>query len=219
MNTSTSDSQAPDAEPQKRKRDLEKQLAAHTEKTSGGSTQAVSTTASGEPHVSTATNVTALREAFAEAFETIHMLEQALSPLANPPYAAFFRACSNGSAAEVRSLVLSGLIDINHFVSGVTGLHLAACNGHSAVVQTLVDHGCFIDARLGMINAPYRAELVGATPYILAEANGKQSVASILRANGADTTARTDNGHTADTLIPCLRETIPGLRAINMTVQ
>jgi hypothetical protein len=214
---SNDDHHSREAELLKRKRELEQQLAAQTDTSQTGSTLA---TAPSPCKDATSSDVTTeLRETFNEAFETIYMLEEALSPVANPPYAAFFRACSNDAAAEVRSLLLSGLIEINHVANGVTGLHLAACNGNIAVVQALLENGCEVDVQMGLVNAPYSAELNGATPYILAKANRQHYVANLLRGKGANPTARTENGHTAETLIPYLSQTIPGITAINMRVQ
>jgi Ankyrin repeats (3 copies)/Ankyrin repeat len=183
---------------------------------------------SAEDHISAeqaaaAKYATELRETLAEADATIRLVDQALVPdkqaqdEADPPYEAFFRACQSGDVNALTAVLDS--VDVNHLASpGVTGLHVAACNGHVEVVRLLLDTGADIDSPLGILKSSYGYELAGATPLILAEANRRMPVVQLLLARGANRNAVTDRGHRGGTIIDVLRRIIPGLSAINLHI-
>jgi ankyrin repeat protein len=141
-----------------------------------------------------------LRATLAEANENILMLEKAIVTAkqahdeAAPRYLAFFRACAEGEEPEARALLATGL-EINcHNQEGVTSLHLAACNGHTAVVRLLLEQGASVDPRLGKTGAALGPSFAGATPWFLAKVNGRGAVAELLYSCGADPNATVDSG-------------------------
>jgi len=156
-----------------------------------------------------------LRATLAEAHATIEMVEGALVPL--PNYAEFFLACENGDADTVRSLLPK--LDVNHSEPpGITGLHVAACNGHADVVTVLLENGAAKDPRLGVLNCAYGQKMAGATPLSLAYANRRTAAIQVLLSQSADPTASTDDGYTGKTLLPIIQRIVPGLQAIRFRV-
>ena len=162
-----------------------------------------------------------LRDALAETTSTMKVVHQALVPDEqaqdddNPPNEAFFRACQNGDASAVATLLPS--VDPNHRASpGVTALHLGASKGHLEVVRLLLDNGAELDPRLGLINSSYGYQLAGATPLILAVANRNTEVVQLLLARGADRNATTDRRYTGQAIIQLLQRL--GQSAINLRI-
>jgi len=143
------------------------------------------------------------------------MVEGALVSL--PNYAEFFVACENGDAETVRSLLPR--LDVNHSEPpGITGLHVAACNGHANIVTVLLENGAARDPRLGVLNCAYGQKMAGATPLILAEANRRTTAIQVLLSRGADPTAATDDGYTGKTLLQVIQRIVPRLQAIRFRV-
>lgn len=166
-----------------------------------------------------------LRAALAEAHENILMIEQALAPLGEAekeaafPYDAFLEACAKGDEAQVRTLLATGL-NIDHKANqGATGLHLAACNGCDCVVRLLLDHGADLNLRMGLINNSLGAVLAGATPFLLAKGNRRESIAALLLLRGADPNATTDAGHTGQTIFRVLCQIVPNLETFTFTIK
>jgi hypothetical protein len=162
-----------------------------------------------------------LRETLIQVCETISLVENAIrcksedADDGDPPYREFFEACASGDVTRVRALLPAG-IDVSYQPGPATALHLAACNGHDAVVRLLIEKGANLEPHLGAIGAPHGAYLTGATPLLLARANDRGPVVQTLLSHGADPKVRTDSGLTAETLLRALREVTPGLQAISL---
>jgi len=136
-----------------------------------------------------------LREALAEAYENIQLLDKAVVTAKQAEddevlrYKPLFDACSSGDEPKARALLATGL-DVNwHNKEGVTPLHVAACDGHLNVVRMLLEQGAEVDAPLGEVQSKLGISFVGATPWLLAKANQKGPVAELLYSYGANPNA------------------------------
>ena len=141
---------------------------------------------------------TNLREALVEAHEIIQAVQQALKPARSiedeeTRYRAFIKACADGDLQQVLALLDSG-VDVNQ-PSTVTGLHLAAANGHLEIARELLDRGAKVDARAKHLEE-LDALVGGATPLILAIVNHRDLIGELLVSRGADPHAKANNGHT-----------------------
>ncbi len=100
---------------------------------------------------------------------------------------ALMIACLLGDGSLVRLMVERGA-DVN--TSGWTPLAYAATNGHTRIVQYLVDHSASINAA-----APN-----GTTPLMMAAYFGHSATAKLLLERGADPSLKNQMGFTAQNL-------------------
>ena len=109
------------------------------------------------------------------------------TPAARPSSAELLEAAETGAASKLKALVARGA-DVNaKNDSGITGLMLAALEGHTAAAQVLLELGADPAAR----------NRVGVTPLMLAARQGQTAVVNVLLARGVDINARSDFGFTA----------------------
>ena len=104
-----------------------------------------------------------------------------------------WHAARNGYVEEVKTLLSSGMFDINYSNSlesgfGETALHVAAGNGHKDMVQFLLDSGAELDIQ----------DTYGSTPLSLALAasNVPNDVVKLLLDKGAELETENDFGST-----------------------
>ena len=107
----------------------------------------------------------------------------------DPAIPKFLAACRTGDLEYVNVLLERG-VDVDSRdddVRGWTGLHEAACKGHLAVLEVLIEKGA---------NLNPRAKLAMLTPVYLAVANSRVEAALLLISRGADLHLTTDKGET-----------------------
>ena len=101
------------------------------------------------------------------------------------------RAAARGDAAKVKTLLRSGMLDVNSrngyfFNKDATPLHKAANKGHRIVVKLLINRGADPNAR-----DPY-----GETPLQTAAFYGHKDAVKLLLNGGADPNGSDENGET-----------------------
>ena len=107
----------------------------------------------------------------------------------DPVQPKFLAACRTGDLEYVNVLLERG-VDVDSRdddVRGWTGLHEAACKGHLAVLEVLIEKGADLNPR---------AKLAMLTPVYLAVANSRVEAALLLISRGADLHLTTDKGET-----------------------
>jgi ankyrin repeat protein len=98
-------------------------------------------------------------------------------------------ASNGGSRSKAVRLVEAGAnVNEANPGNGWTPLHAAAANGHTRMVETLIEQGADINAQ----------DLAGSTPLHLAAARGHTDTISILLGYGADASIKNTRGQTAD---------------------
>ncbi|KAI8609984.1 hypothetical protein BC830DRAFT_785509 [Chytriomyces sp. MP71] len=108
-----------------------------------------------------------------------------LTPTSMPLAQQFIRACSNGDADSVVSLIESGGVAVDgKDGDGVPPLVHAACWGHSEVARVLVERGADVEA----------TDAKGWTSLIWAVTNGHEDIAALLLKHGARKEARSRSG-------------------------
>lgn len=101
-------------------------------------------------------------------------------------------AAEKGDLNRIKALVGKGARVNSTGPKGVTAIHLAAGNGHVAVVRFLIEKKAAIDPRAAMTIMFLNDE--GLTPLHCALLNRHDAVAQILVEKGADVTARPKSG-------------------------
>ena len=113
-------------------------------------------------------------------------LTNAYSPDGNTPLGL---ACFFGASAAVRSLLRRGA-DVSAVATNamrVQPLHAAVSGRHVEAVSLLLEHGADVNAR----------QQVGYTPLMGAAGAGRNDIADMLLARGADPSLTSDDGKTA----------------------
>ncbi len=100
---------------------------------------------------------------------------------------AFLFACQDDGVLAMVIVLHRRGANPNIIVDGLTPLFVAASQGHTQVVEYLLEIGVDPDQRTEE----------GATPLIIAAKNGHLDIVKLLINNGADVDARADNGATA----------------------